>query len=227
MTVAAASLVLVLLSLYLLQDYIRLGLTYGWDNPPTHIASKGCSWEKESFQRSGISFFLQTCTGVKPLLTYSEDAAGRILRTSEVASGFTMETRNKQESQSPLDVMTEQFAKLTSEQRKVCQIQSADLPIEYLPNGTRSNFESPHPTPHKTRYEIGIKKEIVQGIVDKYEGMPDGQQYDYLCGKDVGSPFAATTPYFEFDDRSPGKYLFVGSLGNDGSVLIDLNSIRF
>lgn len=226
-TVAATVLALVLLSVYHWQDDIRVGFVYGWDNLPTHAASKGCSWTKESFQKSGISFFLQTCAGAKPLLTYSEDAAGRILRTSELASRFTMETRIKQESQSPLDVMTEQFANLTAEQQRTCQIQSADVPIEYLPNGTRSSFESPHPTPHKTRYEIGIKQEIVQGIVDKYDGLPDSQQYDYLCGKVVGSPFAASTPYFEFDDRSPGKYLFVGSLGNDGSVLIDLNSIRF
>ena len=138
-----------------------------------------------------------------------------------------METFSKQASQSPLEIMTEQLAKLTPEQQKTCQIQPADVQIDHSSNGASSEIEMPHPTPHKTRYKIDVKPEIVQEIVSKYEGMPDSQKYDYLCGKVVGSPFAASTPYFEFDDRSPNKYLFVGSLGNDGSVLIDLNSIRF
>jgi hypothetical protein len=76
------------------------------------------------------------------------------------------------------------------------------------------------------RYEIDIKSEIAKGIVIKYGGLPSGQQYDYLCGDIVGSQFGSSNPYFEFDNRNADKYLFIGSLGNDGSVLIDLNSIR-
>ena len=171
---------------------------------------------------------MQTCKAQNSLSwTYSEDSEGRIIRTNDLSSRFTMETFTKEESQSPLDVMTERFAKLTSKQQNNCQIQSADEPIEYLRDGTRSSFESPHPTPHKTRYKIDIKPDIAQGIVDKYGGLPSGQQYDYLCGNVVGSQFTSMKPYFEFDDRNPDKYLFVGTLGNDGSVLIDLNSIRF
>jgi hypothetical protein len=215
------------LTLYQQRDELLLRITYGWDNLPSHPAPKGCSWAKGSFLKSKISFYLQTCAGVKPLLTHTEDSAGRILRTSELASGFTMEAFPKQASRSPLDIMTEQLGKLTPEQQKTCQIQSADVPIDHSTNGTASEIEMPHPTPHKTRYKIDIKPEIVQEIVSKYGGLPDSPKYDYLCGKVVGSPFAASTPYFEFDDRNPDKYLFVGSLGNDGSVLIDLNSIRF
>jgi hypothetical protein len=226
--VPAVVLCFLVLFAYSRRDEIRFGIVYGWDNLPTHEAFKDCSWERSVFQKSGISFYLQNCKTQDPLSwTYSEGPDGKILRTNDLGSRFTMETFAKLESQDPLDVMNETFSKLTPEQQKTCQIQSADEPIEYLPNGARSNFESPHPTPHKTRYEIAVKPEIVKGIADKYGGLPDNKQYDYLCGKTVGAPFAASTPYFEFDDRSPDKYLFVGSLGNDGSVLVDLNSIRF
>jgi hypothetical protein len=206
---------------------IRFGFVYGWDNLPTHASAPGCSWERKVFQKSGISFYFQNCKAKDSLFwTYSEESDGKIIRTNDLGSRFTMEAFAKLESQEPIDVIKEKFSTLTTVQQKECQIQSADEIIEYMPNGTRLNFESPHPTPHKTRYEIVVKPEIVKGIADKYGGLPDSQQYDHLCGKVVGSPFAASPPYFEFDDRT-GKYLFVGSLGNDGSVLIDLNSIRF
>jgi hypothetical protein len=226
-SIVATVMVVLLLVACNWHDYLRLGVTYGWDNLPTHPAPKGCSWERASFQKSGISFYLPICTETKPLLTYSEDQSGRIMRAGKLASAFTMQVFTKQESQSSLAIMEDWFTKLSPEQQKNCEIQIADVPIEYLPNGTRSDFESPHPTPHKTRYKIDVKPEIVQEITNKFDGVPDSQEYDYLCGKVVGSPFVASTPYFEFDDRSPGKYLFVGSLGNDGSVLIDINSIRF
>lgn len=220
-------LIMISLSVYYLRNNIRIGLIYGWDNFPTHSTIKGCSWEKRSFQKSGISFFLQTCNGTKPIFTYSEDSEGKILINSENASRFVMRVFNTESVQNPYDIMQGWFAKLTPEQQKKCEIKTADLPINYLPNGKRLDFESPHPTLHKTRYKIDIKEEIVKEILDKYNGLPDGQEYNYLCGNVVGSPFVSSTPYFEFDDRSPKKYLFVGSLGNDGSVLIDLNSIRF
>lgn len=73
---------------------------------------------------------------------------------------------------------------------------------------------------------IGIKPSIVQGIIDKYDGIPGEPQYDYMCAHTVGSTFTSHSPYFEFDDRSPEKYLFVGSYGQDGPP-IDLNSIQF
>jgi hypothetical protein len=182
---------------YSWRDNIRFGIVYGWDNLPTHSAFKGCSWERKVFQKSGISFYVQNSkTSDPPSWTYSEDSDAKIVRTNGLGSRFTMETFAKQESQGPLDVMNEAFSKLTPDQQKTCQIQSADEPIEYFPNGARSNFESPHPTPYKTRYEIAVKPEIVKGIADKYSGLPDTQQYDYLCGKTVGAPFAASTLYF-------------------------------
>jgi hypothetical protein len=228
LSIFAGALILSCLFVFTWRDSIRFGFAFGWDNLPTHAPSEGCSWERKIFQKSGISFYVQDCKALDPLSwNYSEDSDGKIVRTNDLASRFTMETFTKRESQAPMDVMKEKFSELTSAQQKACQIQSADEPIEYLSNGTRSNFESPHPTPHKTRYEIAVKPEIVKGVEDKYGGLPDSQQDDYLCGKVVGSPFVASAPYFEFDDRSPDKYLFVGSLGNDGSVLIDLNSIRF
>jgi hypothetical protein len=164
-------------------------------------------------------------------LDFYEDLEGQVMRmTNDLHDDrrvLTMELFSVKDNRTPIETMNDSYAQLTLEQQKNCQIQNADEPLQYSSNGTPLDFESPHPTPHKTRYKIDIKQEIVQGIADKYGGLPDGQQYDYLCGKVVGSPFAASTPYFEFDDRSPNKYLFVGSLGNDGSALIDLNSIRF
>jgi hypothetical protein len=221
-------LALAVLGVYRWGDDIRLGLTYGWDNLPTHEPLKGCSWVKKTFQKSGITFFLQDCGSSNSLMwSYSEDSEGRVLRTNDLHSLLTMQVFTKRSPQSPLAIMEDWFSKLTPEEQKKCEIQSVDTPIEYLPNGSRSDFETPHPTPHKIRYKIDMKPEVIKDIDNKSDGVPSGTQYDFLCGPDVGAHFTSSPPYFEFDDRSPSKYLFVGSLGNDDSVLVDLNSIGF
>jgi hypothetical protein len=138
-----------------------------------------------------------------------------------------MQVFTKTATQAPIDVVNDWYNKLPPEQQNNCEIQEADEPIEYSSNGQPSNFEAPHRTPHKTRYKIGIKQAIVKKIESQYDGLPSGQHYDYLCGNIVGSQLTSASPYLEFDDRTPDKYLFVSSLGNDGSILIDLNSIRF
>jgi hypothetical protein len=215
------------------RSQIALVLNYGELNLPSHSADANCTWTKRTFSRKGISFFEQNCPtpAHASYWIFYEDLDGRVMRMTNDPHDdrrlLTMELFTDRGGRAPTDIMNELYAKLSSEQQKKCEIQNADEPLQYSSNGTQLDFEGPHPTPHKTRYKIGIKPEIVQGIADKYDGLPNGQQYDYLCGQAVGSPFVASEPYFEFDDRSPDRYLFVGSLGNDGSVLIDLNSIHF
>src|SRR5262249_15077191 len=88
---------------YIWRDNIRFGIAYGWDNLPTHAPSKGCSWERKAFQKSGISFYFQNCAKNDSLSwTYSEDSDGKIVRTNSLSSRYTMEAFAKQESQSPL-----------------------------------------------------------------------------------------------------------------------------
>ena len=75
------------------------------------------------------------------------------------------------------------------------------------------------------RYKIAVNQKLFDAIYAKH-GDAVGSSYDYLCGHLVGAQCAARSPYFEFDDRSPRKYLFVGSLGADDPP-IDLNSMQF
>jgi hypothetical protein len=225
--VAGVALAFALLGVLIWRNEIQIGLTYGWDTFPTHAPQKTCSWTKETFDKSGISFFLQSCPGPNTPWLYSEDSQGEILRTDEESQLLTFKVLKKPDSETPLAVVDEWFAKLSPEQKALCSVQSVDEPVEYLKDGSQSTIERPHPTAHKTRYRIAITPKIVQDVGNKFGGLPTGTKYDFLCGPDVGSKFTSYPPYFEFDDRSPSKYLFVGSLGNDDSILIDLNSIRF
>ena len=120
--------------------------------------------------------------------------------------------------------MKDWYAKLSSEQKKNCEIQDGDEPIQYFHDGTVMWTEDSHPMPHKAGYKIDIKPEISQKIFQNTE--PGETKYDYMCGHIVGTTLSGHPPYFEFDDRSPNKYLFVGAYGFEGPM-IDLNSIRF
>ena len=90
--------------------------------------------------------------------------------------------------------------------------------------GQPMNEADPHPTPHKTQLDIYLRKST-QNIIEANDGIGD-PKYDFLCGHSLGSYLEARPPYLEFDDRSPDKYLFVSSRGQDDPP-IDLNSLRF
>ena len=222
-----AVLAIALLCALIWHSEIVIGLTYGWDAFPTHAPQKNCSWTKKTFDKGGISFFLQSCPGPNTPWLYSERSQGEILRTNDGSQLSTFRLFEKQESQTPLNVVNQWFARLSPEQQKSCSVQPADEPVEYLKDGSQSTIERPHRTTHKTRYRIAITAEVIQDVSNEFDGLPTGTKYDFLCGPDVGSKFTSYPPYFEFDDRSPSKYLFVSSLGNDDSILVDLNSIRF
>ena len=86
------------------------------------------------------------------------------------------------------------------------------------------NQGDPHPTPHKTRLNIYLRKST-QNIIEANDGIGD-PKYNFLCGNVMGSYLELRPPYLEFDDRTPDKYLFVSSRGQDDPP-IDLNSLRF
>ncbi len=225
--ISTAVLIVAVLCILIWHDKIQIALAYGWDSFPTHSPQKDCSWTKDTFYKSGISFFLQSCRGSNIPWSYSEDSQGEILRTNEESRLLTFKVYEKEESRTPLAIMDEWYAKLSPDQKKLCSVQPVDEPVEYFKDGSQSTIERPHPTAHKTRYGIAITPQVIQDVSNKFGGLPTGTKYDFLCGPDVGSKFISYPPYFEFDDRSPSKYLFVGTLGNDDSVLVDLNSIRF
>ena len=143
---------------------------------------------------------------------------------------FSIQVLAKDPNQSPRDIIEKYYAQLTPDQQKACEIQNGDEPLEYFSDGALAghpmNQGDPHPTPHKTRLEIDLKPEVVKAIEDKFDGLPEDQAYDFLCGPVMGSYLEARPPYLEFDDRTPDKYLFVSSRGAD-DLPIDLNSLRF
>jgi len=221
-----ASFALASLSVLHAED-IRKLLTYGLGDRPTHEPYKGCHWVKENF--SMIHLFGQVCADASMQSPLSESTDGTTLQTQTTKYGYSFKLHlfSKEVSQGPLDVVKGWYAKLTPNEQKVCEIQNADEPLQYFNDGKPNWTEGPHPTAHKTRYEIAVKPEIVQQISDKYGGDPgSGSGYDYICGRTVGTTWSGHPPYFEFDDRSPDKYLMVGTYGQEGPM-IDLNSIRF
>jgi hypothetical protein len=143
---------------------------------------------------------------------------------TEYGYSFTLQLFTKYSSESPLDILKEWYAKLTSDEQTNCEIQSADEPIDRFSDGRVDWTENPHPISHKTRYKIDIKPEIAKKIMRNSE--PADPKYDYMCGQLVGTTFGSHPPYFEFDDRDPSKYLLIGAYGQEGP-LIDLNSIQF
>ena len=213
-----------------------IGLYYFIDNrkkvdsteQPFHaVLYKDCTWVRRQFPISGISFYEEKCPlSTAELSTYFESKDGKIMSTNaSIINGqpyVVMEILNKDPSHTPLQVMQQQwFDKLNSKQKTDCSIQDA--------NQIQSKYsgEAPYNVDHKIRYNISVKPEVKKSIMDKFNGIPTDSAYDYLCGNTVGSLFDASSPYFEFDNRSPSKYLFVHLSWNDEGPNIDLNTIRF
>ena len=223
-------------------ERLNLLLTYGPIDLPTFEAYPDCTWIKRTFSKKDISFFQQDCPS-PPYANdefYFEDNAGRIERgfaddsNGQVRAYPQIELFNKAKSETPYDVVKkEYYDKLTPAGQPNCEIRNADRPLEYFKavqgKGKAMNEAEPNPTPHKTRYEIAIKSSTLQAILDKTNGDNPGSNagYDYLCGNVVGSKFESFPPYFEFDDRSPDKYLFLHSYGLEFDEIIDLDSITF
>ena len=120
---------------------------------------------------------------------------------------FVIAVFEKASTQEPTDVVKGWYEKLTPEQQKSCEIQDADEPLQYFQNGQVMWTEDPHPVQHKKRYKIDVRREISQKLLQNVEF--GDTSYDYLCGREVGSTLSEHVPYFEFDDRSPNKYLFI------------------
>jgi hypothetical protein len=223
-------------------ERVNLLLTYGPIGQPTFDAYPGCTWIRRTFSKKGISFFQQDCPS-PPYANdefYFEDNAGRIDRgfaddpNSQVRAYAQLELFTKAKSEAPYDVVKkEYYDKLTPDEQQNCEIRDADHPLEFFKAGENKdqpeNEAEPNPTPHKIRYEIALKPSVFQMIIDKNNGGDPGSGagYDYLCGNVVGSQFDSFPPYFEFDDRSPDKYLFVHSYGLEFDEMIDLDSIIF
>lgn len=218
---------LVLGTAYYLRTDIGNFFAFGLNNWPTHSANEGCSWIERNF--SQITLFEENCAHSSSRATLSENQAGDILQTKETEFGYSFKLQlfSKSPTQEPLEVVKEWYSKLTPEQQNVCEIQNPDKDLEYFPNGQLKSTEGPHPTDHKIRYKIDVKQAVLDEIFAQYDGDPGGSpERDYMCGLQLGTTWGAYPPYFEFDDRTPNKYLLVGTFGVDGPS-IDLNSLRF
>ena len=216
-----------LASAFYFRDNIRNLLAYGPGDRPTHDAAADCSWIKKTFSK--ITLFEQGCPDVPPEWQLSENQDGSVLATRETKYGYSFKLQffGKDTAQKPSEVAQEWYAKLTPEQQQKCSIQNADEPVDHLSNGKLLWTENPHPMPHKTRYKIAIRPELIKQIWDENGGDPgDAPDRDYMCGHIVGTTWSGHPPYFEFDDRSPDKYLLAGTYGLEAPP-IDLNSLRF
>jgi hypothetical protein len=216
-----------LASAFYFRNDIRNLLADAQGDRPTHDPATDCSWIKKTFSK--ITLFEQGCPDIPSEWQLSENQDGSVLATSETKYGysFKLQVFGKDAARKPSDVMQEWYAKLTPEQQQKCSVQHADEPVDHLPDGKLLWTENPHPIAHKTRYKIAIRPEIIKQISDEYGGDPgDAPDRDYLCGRIVGTTWSGHPPYFEFDDRSPSKYLLVGTYGLEGPP-IDLNSLRF
>ncbi|WP_456680200.1 hypothetical protein [Bradyrhizobium sp. USDA 3311] len=171
------------------------------------------------FEKAGITAFVEKCTDRRafdPINGYAmtfSDADQKVIGKSATNPDyeFTIKVFSKNATDAPIDVVREWYAKLTQAQQKDCDIQAVDVPVTYFPDGTPNFHERPNPTEHKTRYTIDIKPQVYRTISEKNGGDPgSGSGYDYLCGHEVGATWNAYPPYFEFDDRTPNKYLLVG-----------------
>jgi hypothetical protein len=201
-----------------------------WYDSPSHALTDACSWTHTSFEQAKITAFIETCPPSVRFQMLFSDSNGVVIGkwTSNPDFEFTIKRFDKDTARAPLDVVQDWYAKLTPEQQKVCSIQDADRPIRYLKDGTPIVWEEPHPTEHKTRYKINVRPEVYQAIWDEYEGDPGGSpERDYMCGHEVGNPWGGRSPYFEFDDRSPGNYVQVGAYGEGDEPFIDLNTLQF
>lgn len=209
------------------RDDIKNLLEYGWGDWPTHESFEKCTWKKRTFSK--ITLFEQSCSDSLPQSQLSESNDGAIVQTQTTKYGYSFKLQlfTKGSTQKPRDIINEWYAKLTSEQQKLCEVQNADEPLQYFSDGKILLAEAPHPTPHKTRYKITIRPEVIEQIWNEYDGDPGSSpERDYMCGQVVGTTWGGHSPYFEFDDRSEEQYLLVGTYGQEGPP-VDLNSIRF
>ena len=212
--------------------YLRAGthnqLASGPDDRPTYDPGEDCHWVKTNFPKAGLTAFIDDCTSGIPMSF--RDALGEIdgVRQLDGGVGFSIKVFKKDPKQSPSDIIEKYYALLAPDQRKACEIQNEDEPLEYFSDGALAghpmNEGDPHPTPHKTRLNIYLRKST-QNIIEANDGIGD-PKYNFLCGNLMGSYLEARPPYLEFDDRTPDKYLFVSSRGQDDPP-IDLNSLRF
>lgn len=182
---------------------------------------------RKSFVNQKIKAFVQKCGSLNGIMVFS-NKDNKIIGEWPGNSlfQFTIQLLEKDPTKEPAAIVTEEFAKLAIAEREKCTIQNADVPLQYFSDGRPMWTEYPHPTPHKTRYKIVPKQEIIQEIINKFDGIPSDPNFDYICGSKYGSHFTANAPYFEFDDRNAAQYLLVGTYGQD-TPSIDLNSIRF
>ena len=195
---------------------------------PTYEPGKDCKWVKTNFQKAGLTAYVDDCTNGN-VMTFN-DASSKVEGTwqGNTNVGFTIQVLPKDPSQTPRDIIEKYYARLTPDQQKACEIQNEDEPLEYFSDGALAgqpmNEADPHPTPHKTRLIIYLRKSTRDTIMAN-DGIGD-PKYNFLCGHVMGSYLESRPPYLEFDDRTPDKYLFVSARGQDDPP-IDLNSLRF
>jgi hypothetical protein len=218
----------VLISAFNFRDNIHNLLAYGASDWPTYEPGKNCKWVKTKFEKAGLTAYVDDCTSSN-VMTFN-DASGKVEGTWQGNTNvvFTIQVLPKDPNQSPRDIIEKYYAQLTPDQQKACEIQNEDEPLEYFSDGALAgqpmNEADPHPTPHKTRLNIYLRKST-QNIIEANDGIGD-PKYNFLCGNLMGSYLESRPPYLEFDDRTPDKYLFVSSRGQDDTP-IDLNSLRF
>jgi hypothetical protein len=228
LVVVGVLLVAGLASAFYFRDDIRNLLGYGQGERPSYEPGKDCKWVKSNFQKAGLTAFIDNCTSGNPMSF--RDALGEIdgVRQLDGSVGFSIKVLEKDPNQSPRDIIEKYYAEITPDQQKACEIQNEDEPLEYFSDGALAgqpmNEADPHPTPHKTRLIIYLRKST-QDTIMANDGIGD-PKYNFLCGRVMGSYLESRPPYLEFDDRTPDKYLFVSARGQDDPP-IDLNSLRF
>ena len=217
-----------LISAFNFRDNIHNLLAYGTGDWPTYEPGKNCKWVKTKFEKAGLTAYVDDCTSSN-VMTFN-DASGKVEGTwqGNTNVGFTIQVLAKDPGQSPRDIIEKYYARLTPDQQKACEIQNEDQPLEYFSGGALAgqpmNEADPRPTPHKTRFKIDLTKNTMD-IIESNDALGD-PKYDFLCGHVMGSHLESRPPYLEFDDRTPDKYLFVSTRGQDDPP-IDLNSLRF
>ena len=156
----------------------------------------------------------------------------RYLLTSETKYGYSFKLQDfrKRCSQKPFDVMQEWYAKLTPEQQtKVFGFKTLMNRSIISPTANYLRGRKPASDAAQDTVKIAIRPELIKQIWDEYGGDPgDGTgDRELSCAAILsGTTWSGHPPYFEFDDRTPDKYLLVGSYGHEGPP-IDLNSLRF
>src|SRR5271166_3056603 len=217
-----------LISAFYFRDDIHSILAYGPGDRPTYEPGKDCKWVKTDFKKARLTAYVDDCTNSN-VMTFN-DVSGKVEGTwqGNTNVAFMIQVLSKDPSQAPLEIIEKYYAQLTPDQQKACEIQNEDQPLEYFSSGALAgqpmNEADPHPTPHKIRLNIYLRKST-QNIIEANDGIGD-PKYNFLCGNLMGSYLEARPPYLEFDDRTPDKYLFVSSRGADNPP-IDLNSVRF